>query len=70
LDEAIEHYSEAVRLRPDYAEAYNNLGTALARKGNAASAARAFARAIEIRPSYDAAIRNLRELQKLNARSH
>src|SRR5262249_46168360 len=38
LDEALEQYQEAVRLRPDFAEAQYNLGYALAQKGRVAEA--------------------------------
>jgi Tfp pilus assembly protein PilF len=33
LDEAIQHYERALQLRPDYADALNNLGAALAAQG-------------------------------------
>ena len=31
--EANAHFSEALRLKPDYSEAHNNFGVALARQG-------------------------------------
>jgi len=34
LDGAVAEYRETIRLLPDYAEAYNNLGNALREKGN------------------------------------
>ena len=33
LDEAIEAYNKALSLKPDYAEAYNNMGNALQEQG-------------------------------------
>ena len=33
LDQAMAQYTEALRLKPDYAEAHNNLGLALAAQG-------------------------------------
>jgi Flp pilus assembly protein TadD len=38
-DEAIRHWSQAVQLRPDFAQAHHNLGVALARRGNLSEAA-------------------------------
>ena len=34
LDEAIEAYNKALSIKPDYAEAYNNMGNALKIKEN------------------------------------
>ena len=33
FDEAIYHFREAIRIKPDYAKAYNNLGNALLLQG-------------------------------------
>ena len=50
IDEAIAHYSEAVRLAPDEAEWHVNLGLLLVRKGEIARAAESFERAVRLRP--------------------
>jgi tetratricopeptide (TPR) repeat protein len=58
-DQAIADYTMAIRLRPDYAEAYNNRGHAYHWKGgNADRAIADFARAIELRPNYPTAYNN------------
>ena len=51
--DAIRHYSEAVRLKPDYAYAYNNLGRVLALVGQRDEAKGCFASAIRCgKPGY------------------
>lgn len=58
-DEAIADYNMAIRLRPDYAEAYNDRGHAYHWKGgNADRAIADFTRAIELRPNYPTAYNN------------
>ena len=42
IPEAISHYQEAIRLRPDFGKAHLDLGTLLARKGDKAGAAAEF----------------------------
>jgi protein O-mannosyl-transferase len=59
LDEAIGHYSEAVRIHPGYAEAHNNLGVALARQGKIDEAIQHFTEAIRLLPDYFEAHGNL-----------
>ena len=34
LEAAIDSYKQALKIKPDYAEAYNNMGTALKDKGD------------------------------------
>lgn len=51
-DRAIADYSDAIRLKPDYAEAYNNRGFAYYLKGDGARAIADYTRAIELRPDY------------------
>ncbi|HEX2340090.1 MAG TPA: tetratricopeptide repeat protein [Vicinamibacterales bacterium] len=58
-DEAIQHYSEAVRIRPSYAEAHNNLGLALARQGRIEEAIPHYAEALRLLPDYFEAHSNL-----------
>lgn len=50
LAEAVEQCERALLLRPDYADAYLNLGLARAAQGRAAEAERHFRRALEITP--------------------
>jgi tetratricopeptide (TPR) repeat protein len=58
-DEAIADYNMAIRLRPDYAEAYNDRGHAYHWKGGNGDRALAdFTRAIELRPNYPTAYNN------------
>ena len=50
LDEAVGHYTEALRINPDYLEPHNNLGAALFRKGKIDEAICYFTRALRIKP--------------------
>jgi protein O-mannosyl-transferase len=68
-DDAIEHYLEALRIKPDYVDAHNNLAAAFFRKGNVELAIRHFKKAIQINPNYVDARNNLKKvmiLQKKN----
>jgi Tfp pilus assembly protein PilF len=58
LDAAIAEYKRVVELKPDYPQAYNNLGVALKRKGELAQAAENFNRALERQPDFGAALSN------------
>lgn len=58
-DEAIAHYNEALRLRPDFAVTHNNLGVALANEGQLTAALRHFSEAVRLAPNYIAARDNL-----------
>ncbi len=51
-DEAIAHFSEACRLKPDYALAKNNLGRALVDQGRSAEALPLYAELLESKPNY------------------
>ena len=59
FDSAILHYSEALRLNPDYAYAHNNLGNALAAVGRLDEAVVHFSDALRIKPDYVDAHYNL-----------
>jgi Flp pilus assembly protein TadD len=60
LDEAIRDFRASLHFAPDDADAYNNLGGALARKGEWTQAADALERALEIKPDHAQARNNLR----------
>lgn len=52
LDEALEHYQESARLRPDYAEAWQRAGVALSQKQQFAEAIDHFRTAIRLAPNW------------------
>ena len=52
LDEAIVHYSEAVRLKPGFAQAHYNLGRAFAAQNRLDEAIVHFSEALRLRPNY------------------
>jgi len=58
-DQAIEHYGQAVALRPDYAEAHYNLGRLLVEHGQLADAIAHYERAAAINPADAEAQNNL-----------
>jgi tetratricopeptide (TPR) repeat protein len=58
-DAAVEHLQEAVKLRPDYADAYFNLGSVLFRKGQIDQAITQWRKALTIRPNDAEAHRNV-----------
>jgi tetratricopeptide (TPR) repeat protein len=57
--EAIAEYKEALRLDPDYAEAHNNLGSALLLTGRTAEAIHEYEQALRSNPAYAKAHNNL-----------
>jgi tetratricopeptide (TPR) repeat protein len=57
--DAIAEYRAAIRLKPDYAEAHNNLGNALAGKGQLDEAIAEFREALRLKPDYPEAHCNL-----------
>jgi len=57
--EAISHYKMAIKLKPDYALAHNNLGSALSVEGKIEEAISHYKMAIKIKPDYAAAQKNL-----------
>jgi len=59
LDEAIMHYTVALRMNPEYSKAHNNLGTTFARKGNVEKAVYHYLEALRINPNYAGAYYNL-----------
>ena len=61
-DEAAKSYRQALALKPDYAEALNNLGNVLTAQGKLDDAAKAYRRALALKPDYAEAHYNLGEL--------
>ncbi|MCX7749754.1 MAG: tetratricopeptide repeat protein [Clostridia bacterium] len=59
IDPAILRYREAIRLKPDYAEAYSNLGGLLFQKDLTEEAVKMLKKAIELRKDYTEAYGNL-----------
>ncbi len=59
VDEAVAAFREAIRLKPDYAEAHNNLGIALAGQGKVDEAVAEHREAIRLKPDYALAHTNL-----------
>jgi len=57
LVEAIQHYQQALQLKPDYTDALNNLGVSLVIQGNLDGARACFQRAVQSHPD-DPEIRN------------
>ncbi|HET9697530.1 MAG TPA: tetratricopeptide repeat protein [Terriglobales bacterium] len=57
--EAIRHYEEAVKIRPEHAVANNSLGAALMAKGDTQAAVPYFEQALQVRPDYFDAHYNL-----------
>ncbi len=62
LNEAIEHYLQALRIKPDFVDAHNNLAIVLFRKGNIEGAIAHFREAVRINPDYIPAKKNLKKL--------
>jgi len=59
IEETINHYQEAIRLKPRYADAYNNLGEALGEMGQVDEAISHYQEAIRLNPRYADAYNNL-----------
>src|SRR5262245_30695964 len=57
--DALPHYQEAVRLKPDYADAYNNMGTVLAALGKPEQAIESYNEALRLNPEHAEGHQNL-----------
>ena len=58
-DAAIDGYKQAIKIKPDYAEAYSNMGNALTDKGELDAAIDSYKQAIKIKPDYADAYSNM-----------
>ena len=59
MADAVSAYQRAITLKPDYSEAYFNIGNVLQELGELGEAIAAYSRALEIRPDYAAALNNM-----------
>ena len=59
FDAAINSYKQALRIKPDYAEAYYNMGNALKDKGDSEAAIDSYKQALNIKPDYAEAYYNM-----------
>ena len=59
LEAAIDSYKQALKIKPDYVEAYNNMGSALKEKGELEAAIDSYKQALKIKPDYAEAYNNM-----------
>ena len=64
LEAAIGSFKQALKIRPDYAEAYNNMGIALRNKNDLFAAINSYKQAIKIKPDYAEAYNNMNNALK------
>ncbi|MDP6727821.1 MAG: tetratricopeptide repeat protein, partial [Gammaproteobacteria bacterium] len=64
FDDAIDCYKQMLRIKPDYAEAYYNMGVALKNKGNLEAAIDSYRQALKIKPDYADAFNNIGNIFK------
>jgi len=58
-EKAIEHYRQALKIKPDYADAHNNIGFALSKIEQMGKAIEHYQQALKKRPNYDKAHNNM-----------
>jgi len=66
LDEKLRFYSEAIRLKPDYADAFNNRGVARSRGGDLKGAIGDYSEAIRLKPDHADAFINRSRARRRN----
>ena len=59
FDAAIDSYKQALKIKPDYAEAYYNMGVALNDKGDPKAAIESYKQVLKIKPDYAEAYNNI-----------
>jgi len=59
FDAAIINYKKALKINPDYADAYSNMGNALKDKGDLEAAIESYKQALKIKPDYAQAYNNM-----------
>jgi hypothetical protein len=68
LEEAIEAYTKALAIKPDHAEAYNNMGNALKEQGKLEEAIDAYNKALAIKPDSAEAYYNMGNALKVQGK--
>jgi tetratricopeptide (TPR) repeat protein len=68
--DCIEYAKMAIKLRPNYAEAYNNICAAYSKMQNWAEAEKACQQALQINPKFETVQTNLRYIQQQKGQSH
>jgi tetratricopeptide (TPR) repeat protein len=63
ISDAIEQFEQTLRIKPDYPDAHNNLGNALAQMGSLADAIPHLEQALRINPDFTPARNALARLQ-------
>jgi protein O-GlcNAc transferase len=58
-DDAIDSYKQALKIKPDYADAYSNMGNVLKDKGDLNAAIDSYKKAIKLKPDYADAYNNM-----------
>ena len=64
LEEAIQEFQTALRIKPGLAEAYYNLGESYEKTGRIPEATHAFEQALQIKPDYDKVRKALHSLSR------
>ena len=64
LEVAIQSYKQALKIKPDYVQAYNNIGIALKDKGDLEAAIESYKQALKIKPDYAEVYRNLSNIHR------
>ena len=59
LDLAIQAYDKAISIKPDFSEAFNNMGITLKKQGKLEEAIDAYCKAVSIKPNYAEAYKNM-----------
>ena len=65
IDDAVNHYQEALRLKPDYTDSLNGLAILFAQAGRFDDARVQWEKALVIDPNYRVARENLRRLEQM-----
>ena len=69
MEGALQDYNEAIRLKPDYADAFNNRGIARKAKGDLEGALQDYNEAIRLKPDFAEAFNNRGNVRKAQRRS-